>query len=155
MTLYKKGNFPVLPNDAGKVLFVAQFQEFFDEGIKKYPGAELMYVKYTPNAAERLAAQTRLLNIANNYDTIIYLVPNQASAEVAKALKGTKAKVVVVSALSPVPVMQGFEWANSILMCYSYSDFSFRAAFAAIAGDYAPQGVLPLFYQTQNLQNFN
>ncbi len=155
MTLYKKGNFPILPNEAGKVLFVAQFQEFFDEGIKKYPGAELMYVKYTPNVAERLAAQTRLQNIANNYDTIIYLVPNQASAEVAKALKGTKAKVIVVSALSPVPVMQGFEWANSILMCYSYSDFSFRAAFAAIAGDYVPQGVLPLFYQNPESQNFS
>ena len=150
MTLYKKGNFPILPNTAGKVLFVAQFQEFFDEGIKRFPGADLMYIKYTPNISETENARTRLKNIINNYDTIIYLVPNQANADIAQSLKGTSANLVIVSALSPVPVMKDFEWANSILMCYSYSDFSFRAAFSAIAGDYNPEGVLPLFYKNEN-----
>ena len=71
-------------------------------------------------------------------------VPNQTAATVAQSLKDSEKNVIIVSALSPVLVLDGFDWANSIVLTYSYSPFTFKTLFAAIAGDFEAQGSLPL-----------
>lgn len=144
ITVYKRGDFPYQTQSAGKVLIASCFAEFFDEGKKRYTGADTFYFKYSPTNEEIASAARNLVHAAKSYDTIIISVMNDASARIARALKESGARVVVVSGLAPVPVMSGFEWADSVVMCYSYSPFSFRAVFAALAGDFEPHGVLPL-----------
>lgn len=53
-------------------------------------------------------------------------------------------KVVVVSVLAPVPAMDLARWADTVLMAYSYSPYSFNAVFGALAGEFPVRGVFPL-----------
>lgn len=144
VTLYKKGDFPISAEEGGKVLLAGQFQEFFDEGVKKYPDAGLFYFRYSPDSQEIANYVEELKWKASYYDTVIIFITNQAGKEVAKALSEVDARIVIVSGLAPTFVMNDFDWADSILMCYSYSLYSIRAIFSALAGDFSPQGVFPL-----------
>jgi len=144
ITFYEKGKLPLWPSRSGKVLLAAQFQEFFDEGVKRYPSSGLYYFKYNPSEEELNKACNEIKSIAKSYDTIMIFVPNQAAANVAKSLEKSGKNVIIISALSPVPVLNDFEWADSIVLTYSYSPFTFKTLFAAIAGDFEAQGSLPL-----------
>ena len=144
ITLYKKGTFPLTAENCGKVLIAGQFQEFFDVGVKYFPNANLFFFRYQPDTDELIASVDAIRQQARYYDTVIILVVNPTGVRVAKELARTGVKTVIVSGLSPVPVMKGFDWADTILMCYSYSHFSFKAAFACLGGDFEPQGDLPL-----------
>ncbi len=144
ITFYEKGSLPIWPAKSGKVLLAAQFQEFFDEGVKRYPASGLYYFKYYPTNEEIAKAAQDLKNLAKSYDTIMIFVPNQAAAEIAQGLSKSEKNVIIISALSPVPVLEGFDWAGSIILTYSYSPFTFKTVFGAIAGDFEAQGRLPL-----------
>ncbi len=144
ITLYKKGTFPLTAENCGKVLIAGQFQEFFDEGVKYFPNANLFFFRYQPDTDELIASVDAIRQQARYYDTVIILVVNPTGVRIAKELARTGVKTVIISGLSPVPVMKGFDWADTILMCYSYSHFSFKAAFACLGGDFEPQGDLPL-----------
>ena len=80
---------------------------------------------------------------ARSYDTIIICVANERSAQIASRLKNSGKRVIIMSVLSPVPVLR-FDWADTILLGYSYSPFTFKALFGALCGEYEPQGALPL-----------
>lgn len=144
ITFYEKGSLPLWPSRSGKVLLAAQFQEFFDEGVKRYPSSGLFYFKYNPAAEDLNKSCSDIKAVARSYDTIMIFVPNQAAATVAQSLKDSGKNVIVISALSPVLVLDGFDWADSIVLTYSYSPFTFKTLFAAIAGDFEAQGSLPL-----------
>ena len=49
-----------------------------------------------------------------------------------------------MSVLTPVPVLTGFDFADTILFGYSYSPYTFKALFGVLAGDFEPEGKLPL-----------
>lgn len=144
ITFYEKGSLPLWPSRSGKVLLAAQFQEFFDEGVKRYPSSGLFYFKYNPAAEDLNKSCSDIKAVAKSYDTIMIFVPNQAAATVAQSLKDSGKNVIIISALSPVLVLDGFDWADSIVLTYSYSPFTFKTLFAAIAGDFEAQGSLPL-----------
>ncbi len=144
ITLYKKGTFPLTADNCGRVLIAGQFQDFFDEGVKYFPGSNLFFFRYQPDNQELVASVDAIRKQAGYYDTVIILVVNSAGVRIARELARTGVRTVIVSGLSPVPVMKGFDWADSILMCYSYSHFSFKAVFACLCGDFEPQGALPL-----------
>ena len=71
-------------------------------------------------------------------------VADEGSAKVASRLQGLGVKVVVVSVLAPVPAMDLARWADTVLMAYSYSPYSFNAVFGALAGEFPVRGVFPL-----------
>ena len=144
ITLYKKGLFPLTADNCGKVLIAGQFQDFFDEGIKYFPNANLFFFRYQPDTDELISSVDAIRQQARYYDTVIILVVNPTGVRIARELARSGVRTVIVSGLSPVPVMKGFDWADTILMCYSYSHFSFKAAFACLGGDFEPQGALPL-----------
>ena len=81
--------------------------------------------------------------MALSYDTIIICTANERNASVAARLAKTGKRVIILSVLSPVPVMN-FTWADSILFGYSYSPYTFKALFAALNGEFEAQGILPL-----------
>ena len=53
-------------------------------------------------------------------------------------------RVVILSIMSPVFVLDDFDWADTILCGYSYSGYSFAALFGALSGEFIPQGIVPL-----------
>ena len=85
----------------------------------------------------------RLGSIAGNYDTIIFCLSSDYSLSVLKKLHHLRDRLIVVSAMSPV-LLGDVPWVESAIAVYSYSPWSFTAAFGAIAGDFVPTGTLPL-----------
>ena len=56
-------------------------------------------------------------------------------------------KVIVISVLSPAH-LDDLDWVTTSLAAYGTGPESFRAAFAALAGDFAPEGRLPIPLRT-------
>ncbi len=145
ITLFKNGDFPYTTEKTQNenVLVAAQFQEVFNEASYRYDNLGYHYFGYTLSQAEIQSEGLRLLSASQNYDTIIICVSNTSSRQVAQFLENSGKKVIVISVLEPVHVFD-FDWADTILLAYSYSDFSFRAAFSALVGDFTPKGSLPM-----------
>ncbi|MGL4987347.1 MAG: glycoside hydrolase family 3 protein [Treponemataceae bacterium] len=149
-TFYKKGIAPLTPKEAGRTLLVSQFQQFFDVGRPLYPDAKYYFFRYFMGPNETQWNIDKLLSMANNFDTIIICVANEASAAVAQGLRRLNKNIIIVSSLSPTPVLYNFDWADCIVLAYSYSSYSFLATFNAIAGNFSPKGVLPLLLPKKN-----
>jgi beta-N-acetylhexosaminidase len=52
-------------------------------------------------------------------------------------------RIIVISALSPVYLSQA-PWVQTAIAVYGNTSDSFRAGFAALAGDFVPRGRLPV-----------
>lgn len=159
ITAYKKGNFPYKKEEKERLLIVGPtdriVQEspqlvteqslFFQEADKHFAN----YAHYKINF-DKLGATgidwngNQLEAMSVNYDTIIFYVPNKEASQVAKRLEKSGKKVIILSALTPVPVLKGFEFADTILFGYSYSPYTFQALFGALVGEFEPEGKLPL-----------
>lgn len=145
ITAYKKGDFPYKPASGEKILLAGQnqFPEFFDEAKKRFGDCAQFKYDYElgPNQTDWMS--NNIEATARSYDTIIICVANERSAQIASRLKNSGKRVIIMSVLSPVPVLR-FDWADTILLGYSYSPFTFKALFGALCGEYEPQGALPL-----------
>ena len=84
---------------------------------------------------------------ARRFDTVIFCVSDPGSARLAKSLKDAGCRVIIISILSPNYVID-LDFADTILLAYSYSDFSFQAVAAALAGEIDISGNLPLTVPT-------
>ena len=150
ITAYKRGTLPY-KNSGEKILIVGPSDsargesDFFTEAKKRYAEADSYKINFDGLGPVGIDWNGNQLSyMANNYDTIIFYVPNEEGAEIAKRLKNCGKRVIILSALSPIPVMSGFEFADTILLGYSYSHFTYQALFAALAGEFEPKGKLPL-----------
>ena len=50
----------------------------------------------------------------------------------------------MLSIMSPVYILEDFDWADTVLCGYSYSSYSFAALFGALSGEFVPRGEIPL-----------
>jgi beta-N-acetylhexosaminidase len=83
------------------------------------------------------------METAAAYETIIICVDSKNSATLAKHLKNSGKRVIILSIMTPVDAFD-IPSADTILMGYSYSPYTLNALFGALAGEYTPHGVLPL-----------
>ena len=90
-------------------------------------------------------ALTEFSAYARRFDTIIVCVANAESSKLAESLKRLGKRVIIVSILAPKFVVN-LDWADTILLAYSYSDYSFKAAAAVLAGEIPVYGELPLSF---------
>ncbi len=146
ITAYKKGNcLPLKPAEGEKILLAGQnqFPEFFEEAHKRFGDcAEFKYdYEMGPNQADWMSNNIEVT--ARSFDTVIICVANERSAMIASRLRYLGKKVVVMSVLSPVPVLD-FTWADTVLLGYSYSPYTFKALFGALNGEFEAEGKLPL-----------
>lgn len=151
ITMYKKGHIPYRPRQGERILLAGpkDFPAFFTEAHRLYDKfsadgktAEFKYdYEMGPIQADWMG--NNIEKMAVNYDTIIICTANERNASVAARLAKTGRRVIIISALSPVPVMD-FNWADTILFGYSYSPYTFKAIFSALNGDFEPKGILPL-----------
>lgn len=145
ITAYKTGTFPLSPENAGRILLAGQtqFPEFFAEGKKRYGDCAEFKYDYELGPIQADWMSNSIEKLAPSYDTIIICVANERSAMIARRLASSGKRIIVMSVLSPVPVLD-FDWADTVLLGYSYSPFTFNALFGALNGEYSAEGKLPL-----------
>lgn len=146
ITMYKKGCIPYKKSAEEKILVAGQnqFPEFFDEAKNRLGEYAQFKFDYELGPIQADWMSNNIEATAANYDTIIICVANERSAMIAKRLEKSGKRVIIMSVLTPVPVLKGFDFADSILFGYSYSPYTFKALFAALCGDFEPEGKLPL-----------
>ncbi len=146
VTVYKAGDFPYHPKEGERILIAGPFLSLYSEGRKRYPQARTFHFSYELAADQSNYDEwnaSSLVSVAAGYDTIIINVFNEHTANIARRLRYMGKKVIILSIMSPVPVLD-FDWADTILCGYSYSDFSFQALFAALNGEIECEGTIPL-----------
>ena len=146
ITMYKKGSVPLVKKADEKILVAGQnqFPEFFEEAKKRLGDFAQFKFDYELGPVQADWMSNNIEAMAPGYDTIIICVANERSAMIAKRLQKSGKRVIVMSVLTPVPVLTGFEFADTILFGYSYSPYTFQALFGALFGDFEPEGKLPL-----------
>ncbi|MCR5289016.1 MAG: glycoside hydrolase family 3 protein [Treponema sp.] len=144
ITPYKTGNlYPLLPEQAGRVLLAGSLPEFFTAGKARYNNSADFKFTYDMGPNETQWMYDNIMNTAQSFDTVIFCVANRNDMKVANRLKGTNKNVIILSIMSPVESIDA-TWADTILLGYSYSPFTFDALFGALHGEFVPKGVLPI-----------
>jgi len=139
-----RGDIPFpLPETTGSVLMVSQYDEFFEEGQKFFPGADRFSFSYAPFYYAENSELRRFQRAVRGYDTILFCLANPNSLEMLKTLESFPGRVQVFSVLTPLYLTQ-VPWVKRALALYGTSKASFFAGFSASTGIYNPPGVLPL-----------
>ena len=127
----------------GRTLLAGQLDRFFHEGKKVFPNAETFDFNYSPFYSSSSSVRKKLKSMADDYDTIVFCLANPNSEQVLKELKNTKAKVIVLSVLTPI-YLKEMDWVKNAVAVYGTSRESLMAGFAALSGRISPSGILPL-----------
>lgn len=138
-TLLKDGK-TGLDNPKNRILIAGGYRAFLTEGKKRFPDAETCYLSQGNTINQN---KTTLSNAAKNSDIVIYCVHSYNSRETLKILKNSGKKIILVSTLAPVYI-EDLTWADEIFAVYSYAPVSYQALFAALSGDFQPEGTMPL-----------
>jgi len=147
ITLIADTRFPIPPEEAGSVLLAGNYEYFFQEGKKRYPNADSWRIN-SRSADNILSSRGKaLLSAARKYDTVIVLLSDEKDGTLLNELEPIADKVIVLSVLSPIH-LDDLNWVETSLAAYGTGPESFRGAFAALAGDFTPEGILPIPLRT-------
>jgi beta-N-acetylhexosaminidase len=134
---------PYAPRKGERVLLMGQLGAFFDEGHRRFAQAREKRFSYVP-WEWALAEDLRTAPLeAQGYDTVVFCLANLNSLEVLERLRDYRGRLIVISALSPI-YLDRVPWVRTAIAVYGMGTDSFRAGFAALAGDFVPQGALPV-----------
>ena len=142
ITAYKNTSMPLKNTECGRVLLAGAMPKFFEAGKRRFPEASEFRFSYELGPNETLWVCDNLPPMAENYDTVILCVSSERGAKIAESLRKTGKKIVILSIMTPTNAFT-LDWADDILIGYSYSDYTYEALFAALCGDFTPQGKLP------------
>jgi beta-N-acetylhexosaminidase len=142
-TLVRNADIPLVLREGERILLAGQFQEFLEEGRRRYPQADTLWFPYSPFYWAREEDLERVPRVAAGYDTIVFCLANYNSLEVLQALRPLHRRLIVISALSPV-YLRETPWVRTALAVYGTGQESFRAGFSVLAGDFVPEGHLPV-----------
>ncbi|CEM61404.1 glycoside hydrolase family 3 protein [Treponema phagedenis] len=133
VTIVRNKNIPLPQKSLQNVLLAGRYQDFLKVGKKRIPLAE------TSNLSDSLSYKVR------NADTVIFcLADSYSQQKLIELLRFFPHKnYVIISVLSPVPLLE-LPAIQSAVAVYSYSRYSFAAAFAALLGDFIPKGKKPI-----------
>lgn len=143
ITLLRSERFPLKPEQSGRVLLAGTYANFFAEGVKRYPEARRWTLNYSESKADLQRGGRELLRIARGFDSVIVLLPDEEMGILLDELAPIAEKVIVISVLSPIHLSM-LDWNRTSLAAYGTGKESFRAAFAALIGDFKPRGELPI-----------
>jgi beta-N-acetylhexosaminidase len=136
LTLVAGRRVPWRPADGERILLCGQLDEFFEEGLARWPGAE------TLRFSEDLA---QVPERARRYDTVVFCLADRDSLAVLDRMRDLGPRLLVVSALSPVYLADA-PWVQTAIAVYGTGRDSFRAGFAALAGEIAAPGRMPVAF---------
>ncbi|MDR2785505.1 MAG: glycoside hydrolase family 3 protein [Treponema sp.] len=130
-----RGDVPLTPKKAGKVLLAGQFDDFFSAGKNAYPGAESYYYSASRGSGE-------LNYYAREADTVIFCISDASGLNLLRSLQSSGKRVYVFSVLSPAYI-EDVPWTEGAIAVYSYAPESFVAGFSALLGRIPAPGKLP------------
>ena len=130
----------IVPPSSDEILLVGHYAAFFEQGMARFPAAESLQL---PSSGLSEAEARTLRGAAEDRDLIILCLANEASLEALKELETFGPQVIVMSALTPVFLREA-PWVRSAIAVYGTGDDSFRAGFAALLGDFVPEGRVPI-----------
>jgi beta-N-acetylhexosaminidase len=139
-TLIKSGAIPIDTVESRGVLLVGDYDEFFAEGTAKYPDAGTLTIERYPLSAREIE---RIIAGAQEYQTVIVCLADEESLKTLQDLRPLASKIAVLSVLNPVYLAQ-VPWVTTAVAVYGTGFESFKAGFAALAGDFTPEGRLPI-----------
>jgi beta-N-acetylhexosaminidase len=143
VTLVKKGVIPFHPRPGERLILMSQYSEFLEEGKARFPGARTLSYRWDPVNRADPEDLERAAAAAAQSDVIIFCLANPNGLKLLQSLRAHAAKIIVISALTPV-YLADVPWVETALAVYGNAAPSFRAGFAALAGDFTPEGELPL-----------
>ncbi len=146
ITVYKEKSLPFTKENAGRVLLCGSEPQFFRAGKERWPDSGEFRFAYSMGPNETQWTVDNLPKTAAFYDTVILCVADQNSARVAEALKPLALqgkKIVLFGIMSPVLVTD-FDWADTVLLGYSYSPYSLEALVGCTAGEFKGEGREPI-----------
>lgn len=131
VTLVRGKNFPYKPAAKESILLVSAYPDFLAAGKLRFP------------TAETAPMNEALFQNARKYDTVIFCLSSHDNLSILEGMRWSKSRIIVISAQSPV-LLSDVPWVETALAVYSYSPWSFTAAFSALTGDFTPNGIMPL-----------
>ena len=146
ITVYRRNSQGLKKSDFGRVLLCGSEPAFFSSGKERWPDSGEFRFSYSMGPNETQWSADNILQTASRYDTIIFCVADANSARVAQTLRTLSRqgkRVIIFAIMSPVLVTD-FDWADTILLGYSYSPYSLEALVGACAGEFEPQGIEPI-----------
>jgi beta-N-acetylhexosaminidase len=143
ITVIRGAYIPFIPKAQERVLLIGQYHDFLKQGLQRYPNADTLYIHWAPQYYAMKADVENVLKRVGAYDTVIFCLSSPSSLEILEALKHSNKKIIVISALTPVYLLHT-PWIKSAIAVYGESGESFAAGFAALAGDFTPEGRLPV-----------
>lgn len=146
ITVYRRNSQGLKKSDFGRVLLCGSEPQFFSSGKERWPDSGEFRFSYSMGPNETQWSADNILQTASRYDTIIFCVADANSARVAQTLRTLSRqgkRVIIFAIMSPVLVTD-FDWADTILLGYSYSPYSLEALVGACAGEFEPQGIEPI-----------
>lgn len=142
ITFYKKSPVTFNAENSGRVLLCGSLPKFFTEGKKRFPDSGEFRFNYELGPNEMTWMCENIAKIYDSYDTFVFLVANPRSAAIAGQLKNKGKKVIVFSIMTPTNSFP-LDWADEILLGYSWSGYTIQAMFGALTGEYQAEGQLP------------
>ncbi len=143
VTVLSSAQIPFRPARDRRILLAGQFPDFLTEGLRRFPHAQTFLFPFMPFYVARPEDRAAMRARAREFDTVVFCLANFNSLDVLKELKGMAKSVIVISALSPV-YLDELPWVETAVAVFGDGKDSFRAGFAALAGDYVPTGTLPV-----------
>lgn len=146
ITVSRGKSLPFTRDRAGKILLCGSEPQFFKAGKERWPSCGEFRFNYAMGPNETQWAADNIPQTAQGYDTIIICVADKNSATAARSLRPLARagkKVVVFAIMSPV-LVEDFDWADTILLGYSYSPYTLEALVGAAAGEFEAPGVEPI-----------
>jgi len=131
VTIVRGANLPLTEGKNKRTLIAGSYPAFLEAGKKRFPSSDTAEIN------------NQLYRKAQDYDTLIYCLSGPDSLTMLKSLQWLKTRIIVVSSMSPV-LLEDVPQIKSAIAIYSYSPYSFTAAFGALAGDFTPDGIMPL-----------
>lgn len=146
ITVYRRNSQGLKKSDFGRVLLCGSEPAFFSSGKERWPDSGEFRFSYSMGPNETQWSADNILQTASRYDTIIFCVADANSARVAQTLRilSRQGKRVIIFAIMSPVLVTDFDWADTILLGYSYSPYSLEALVGACAGEFEPQGIKPI-----------
>lgn len=146
ITVHRRNSSGMKKSDFGRVLLCGSEPQFFSSGKERWPDSGEFRFSYSMGPNETQWTSDNILQTASRYDTIIFCVADANSAQAAQALRTLARqgkRVIIFAIMSPVFVAN-FDWADTVLLGYSYSPYTLDALVGACAGEFEPKGTEPI-----------
>ncbi len=136
VTVIRNKRIPFKPRPGERILLAGSDPAFLSTGKREYPTADEFLFSSMANAQA-------LRSAARAHDTVVFCVSDPYTINLLKDIRSSGAHIIVFSTLTPI-YLRETPWVESALAVYGWDAASYKAGFAALAGDFSPTGKLPI-----------